>query len=412
MTSAGPNNAPTAAGPNNAGPPDRVRQALLALRPPRCAYVYDRTVLIETAARVRAALPAGSTLLYAVKANGHPDVLAALAGEVDGFEVASGGELALARIARAGIGTATQIVFGGPAKTEGELEAAVESEATVNVESLLELRRLAVAAELAGVRVRTALRVNRAGAGLPGTHRMTGDATPFGIDEAQLGDAVELATGHPSLRLIGFGLHAVSNNLDAAAHAEFVGEAVRWSVAAASQHRVPLESVNVGGGFGIDYTGNTRFDLSVLADGLAKAADDLPDGVRLVFELGRILTADAGWYAAEVVDLKRTHGRWFAVLRGGTHHFRLPAAWGYSHPFTVIPVDAWARPYDRPEVRDVAVDAVGELCTPRDVLARDQVVDRLRVGDLVVFARTGAYGWDISHHEFLRHDPPEFMVTG
>jgi len=76
----------------------------------------------------------------------------------------------------------------------------------------------------------------------------------------------------------------------------------------------------------------------------------------------------------------------------------------------VVPVDTWAQPYDRPEVRDVVVDAVGELCTPRDVLAREQPVERLRGGDLLVFSRTGAYGWDISHHEFLRHDPPEFVV--
>jgi diaminopimelate decarboxylase len=111
-----------------------------------------------------------------------------------------------------------------------------------------------------------------------------------------------------------------------------------------------------------------------------------------------------------VLDLKQTHGRTFAVLRGGTHHFRLPAAWGYDHPFTILPVDDWADPWPRPEVRDTRVDAVGELCTPRDVLARDQPVDRLRVGDVLVFARTGAYGWDISHHDFLRHDPPEFVV--
>jgi 2-[(L-alanin-3-ylcarbamoyl)methyl]-2-hydroxybutanedioate decarboxylase len=130
-----------------------------------------------------------------------------------------------------------------------------------------------------------------------------------------------------------------------------------------------------------------------------------------VFELGRYLAAEAGWYAAEVLDLKRTQGRWFAVLRGGTHHFRLPAAWGYSHPFTVWPVDRWDEPYDRPQVSDVEVDAVGELCTPRDVLARGQRVDRLRVGDVLVFAKAGAYGWDISHHEFLRHPYPEMIMV-
>jgi 2-[(L-alanin-3-ylcarbamoyl)methyl]-2-hydroxybutanedioate decarboxylase len=391
--------------------PDRVREALLATPAPRCAYVYDRATLTATARSVRAALPESATLLYAVKANGHADVLAALAAEVDGFEVASGGELALARIARAGLGSANQITFGGPAKTDAELAAAVEAEATINVESLLELRRLAVAAEMAGVRVKVALRVNRAGAALPGSHQMTGTPTPFGIDESQLAEAVELAWGHPALRVGGFALHAVSNNLDAAAHVEFVLDGVRWSVATAARYGVTLDWVNVGGGFGIDYTGPAQFALDELAVGLAAAQKLLPAGGRLVFELGRFLAADAGWYAAEVLDLKQTFGRWFAVLRGGTHHFRLPAAWGYSHPFTVVPVETWTRPYDRPEVRDVVVDAVGELCTPRDVLAREQPVTQLRVGDLLVFARTGAYGWDISHHDFLRHDPPDFLIT-
>jgi 2-[(L-alanin-3-ylcarbamoyl)methyl]-2-hydroxybutanedioate decarboxylase len=148
----------------------------------------------------------------------------------------------------------------------------------------------------------------------------------------------------------------------------------------------------------------------VLRSGLADAVRALPDGTELVFEPGRLLAADAGVYAAEVLELKRTHGRWFAVLRGGTHHFRLPAAWGYSHPFAVLPSDDWRYPFDRPEVRDVEVDAVGELCTPRDVLTRGQRVDRLRIGDVLLFARTGAYGWDISHHEFLRHAYPQMVV--
>jgi diaminopimelate decarboxylase len=358
-----------------------------------CAYVYDAAVLRERAAAVRAALPAGARLCFAVKANGDPRVLAALAGTVDGFEVASGGELELARAADPD----ALVVFGGPAKTDAELAAAVDAGAVVNAESRWELRRLALVA--AGRPVRVALRVNRPAAGLPGSHVMSGTATPFGIAEGELPAAVALAR-EVGLDPIGFHLHAVSNNLDAAAHARFVTGAVAWSVRAAAGTGIALTYVNVGGGFGVDYTGGAPFDLDALRAGL-------PDEPRLVFEPGRYLAAPAGWYAAEVLDLKRTHGRWFAVLRGGTHHFRLPAAWGYSHPFTVLPVDGWTYPYERPEVRDAAVDVVGELCTPRDVLARDATVARLRVGDVLVFDNAGGYGWDISHHDFLRHPHPE-----
>jgi 2-[(L-alanin-3-ylcarbamoyl)methyl]-2-hydroxybutanedioate decarboxylase len=387
--------------------PARVRAAVLAQASPRCAYVYDRTVLAATARRLRSALPPGSELLYAVKANGHPEVLAALAPHVDGFEVASGGELTLARAAA---GPRTTIAFGGPGKTDAELAAAVAAGATVNAESELELRRLAHAARGAGASVRVALRVNRADAAVPGgSHRMAGAPTPFGLDPGRLPAALDLVRAEPALALVGFALHAVSNNLDAAAHATFVTDSVGWAVATAAAHGVRLETVNVGGGLGVDYTGRGRFDLDVLRTRLATTG--LPPGARLVFEPGRFLAADAGWYAAEVLDVKRTHGRWFAVLRGGTHHFRLPAAWGYSHPFTVLPVPAWPHPYARPVVRDAAVDAVGELCTPRDVLCRDRSVRRLRVGDVLVFGRAGAYGWDISHHDFLRHEPPAFVLT-
>jgi diaminopimelate decarboxylase len=369
--------------------PEPVAAALSRARRPVCAYVYDTSVLRARASAVKAALPPGATLLYAVKANGHPEVVAALADATDGLEVGSGGELTLALAAGA-----RRIAFGGPAKTEDELAAAVAAGVTVNVESLLELRRLTRLAD--GRAVRVALRVNRAAATPDGSHRMTGTPTPFGLDEAALPEAAALIT---NLDVVGFHLHAVSNNLDAVAHVAFVHAAVAWSRGAAGRMRIDLREVNVGGGFGIDYTGDGSFDLAALAK--------LPTDVPLVFELGRYLAAGAGWYAAEVLDLKRTHGRWFAVLRGGTHHFRLPAAWGYSHPFEVLPLG----PTEDVEVRDVEVDAVGELCTPRDVLTRAQRVDRLRVGDVLVFAKTGAYGWDISHHEFLRHPYPQTFIV-
>jgi 2-[(L-alanin-3-ylcarbamoyl)methyl]-2-hydroxybutanedioate decarboxylase len=377
-------------------PPEHVVAALRYAARPVCAYVYDLAALRSRAATVRAALPPGTVLLYAVKANSHPAVVRTLAGACDGLEVASGGELdrALAAGAR-------RIAFGGPAKTDAELAAAVRAGATVNVESAHELRRLARRTHDTAV----SIRVNRAGRAPAGTHAMTGVPTPFGVDEAQLADVLALAASLPGVRVTGFHLHAVSNNLDGPAHAAFLTEAIAWSLATAARHGVDLRTINAGGGLGVDYLGDATIDLSALS------GVRVPAGVELVLEPGRILAADGGWYATEVLDLKRTHGRTFAVVRGGTHHFRLPAAWGYSHPFTVLPADDWPAGLPRPEVTDTDVDAVGELCTPRDVLARGRHVDRLRAGDVLLFGRTGAYGWDISHHDFLSHPHPEFLIV-
>jgi diaminopimelate decarboxylase/siderophore synthetase component len=373
---------------------------------PVCAYVYDLGTLVEQVKAVRVALPERCELYYAIKANGHPAVLSTLAAGVEGFEVASLGEIDKALAAGA-----SRLLFSGPAKTDAQIAGALRAGLhLLNVESMHELRRVGLIGAELGIRVPVALRVNRRASGLPGALRMAGTATPFGVDETLLAEALELVHALPAVALRGFHLHAVSNNLDADAHASFVTDSVAWCTQQAARHRINLDVIDVGGGIGVAYTGGDGFDLPRFADGLGAAVTRLPPGVRLIFELGRFLVAGAGWYAAEVLDLKCTHGRYFAVLRGGTHHFRLPAAWGYSHPFTVLPVEQWRYPFVRPQVRAVCVDVVGELCTPRDVLARQVWVERLRVGDIVVFPLAGAYGWEISHHDFLSHPHPAQLI--
>jgi diaminopimelate decarboxylase len=217
--------------------PDRVVAAIRALPSPVCAYVYDRPTLRACADAVRSALPPGALLCYAVKANGHPDVVATLAGCVDGLEVASAGELTLAQRAAAQLTKPQLVVFGGPAKTDSALRAAVAAGAIVHVESVHELRRLAaIAAPARGAptHVQVALRVNRATATPGASHQMTGAATQFGLDEAALPAVVAVAAAN-GIQLIGFGLHAVSNSLDAQAHAAYVVDAARWSVSAAKR---------------------------------------------------------------------------------------------------------------------------------------------------------------------------------
>lgn len=373
---------------------------------PVCAYVYDLETVRAQVHAVRNAVTGRCELYYAIKANSHPAVLSTLAEHVDGFEVASLGEIDKAIAAGA-----SRLALSGPAKTDAQLARALRTGLDLlNVESLHELRRAGLIGAGLGLGVPVALRVNRHGNGLPGRLQMTGTATQFGIDESLVPDAIELCRALPAVRLRGFHLHAASNNLDALAHAAFVTDSVVWCTQLATRHRIDLDVIDVGGGIGVPYTGGDGFDLAVFSTGLGAAVDLLPDRVRLIFELGRFLVAEAGWYAAEVVDLKRTHGRNFAVLRGGTHHFRLPAAWSYSHPFAVLPVKRWRYPFARPEVHAQCIDVVGELCTPRDVLARQVWVGRLRVGDLVVFPLAGAYGWEISHHDFLSHPHPAQLV--
>ena len=213
----------------------------------------------------------------------------------------------------------------------------------------------------------------------------------------------------PEIDVAGFHVHAVSNNLDAASHAAYVLWCLEWSARTAAAAGIDLRAVDVGGGLGVSFDGTGSFDLH--AFGAALGALRPPPGVRLILEPGRWLVADCGWYAAEVTDLKRVHGTWFAVLRGGINHFALPISWDLRHAMAVVPVERWDLPCERPEVRDAPVTVVGELCTPEDTLTRGVRVRRLRAGDLIVFPHSGAYGYEFSLLEFLAQPRAERVVV-
>jgi diaminopimelate decarboxylase len=67
-----------------------------------------------------------------------------------------------------------------------------------------------------------------------------------------------------------------------------------------------------------------------------------------------------------------------------------------------------SRSADGPTLTSDSAILVGQLCTPKDVLARDVRVEGLSVGDLVTFSMAGAYAWNISHTDFLMHPRPGF----
>jgi diaminopimelate decarboxylase len=276
------------------------------------------------------------------------------------------------------------------------------------------LRRAEYVAAGLDVTLPVALRANLAGPLPVATLAMAGRPTQFGIDERDVPDALALMQRCRHLELVGFHFHCLSNHHDAPAHARLVAGYLRRARGWAGEAGVPLRVVNAGGGIGVDYARLDRpFDWARFCTGLAGVlGGDAAEPVRLRFECGRYLVAAWGAYITEVVDVKVNHGACFAVVRGGTHHFRLPASWGHSHPFTVIPVDEWAYPFPRPGVRGRPVTVAGELCSPKDVLARDVPVDELRAGDLVWFHHAGAYGWSISHHDFLSHPHPRRLFLG
>ncbi|RDE06582.1 pyridoxal-dependent decarboxylase, exosortase A system-associated [Sphingomonas aracearum] len=360
-------------------------------------FVYDLAVVRARVARLRAALPEGVAVHYAVKANPFPPLVQALAELTDGLDVASAGELALALDFRAG----TAISFAGPGKRDAELEAAIRAGATINLESEGEADRALATASRIGLGPRLALRVNPPfelrGSGM----RMGGRASPFGVDAERAGAlARRVIAAGADWR--GWHIFAGSQSLDTAAIIETQGASLVLAERLSEEAGGAPPLVNLGGGFGIPYfAGDTPIDVGAIGAALGEAIGraSLP-GTRFALELGRWLVGEAGVYLARVIDRKESGGETFLVTDGGMHHQlaasgNLGAAVRRNYPVAIpsAPADA------PPEV----VSIVGPLCTPLDRLADRVALPRAGAGDVVAVFAAGAYGLTASPTGFLGH---------
>lgn len=396
---------------SSAALPETVVDAAASLpgHAPDAAFFVAPTLASERADALRSVLPHWAELAFAVKANGMPEVLAALAPAVDGFEVASQAELDAARAASTAAASRPRLLAAGPGKTPAFVEALVRAGADpVNVESRLELERVAAAARRAGRRARVALRINPEHVDVRGVLSMGGMPSQFGVPERDVPRLLAFARRLPEIDVIGFHVHAMSGNLDADAHVAYIASCLELARRLAGAAGVDLRLLDVGGGLGVAFDGGSSFDVDALGRGLHSLSP--PAGVRVVLEPGRWIAAPCAWYAAPVMDLKRDGAATFAVLRGGIGHFALPASWDLVHRVAIVPVERWDEDAVRPQVHDAVVDLVGELCTPEDALARDVAVTRLRAGDVVVFPNAGAYGWEFALPRFLGHPPAGRLV--
>ena len=372
-------------------------------------YAYDRRLLSERVAHVRAHIPPAVELHFSMKANPMPALVQHMAGLVDGIDVASGGELKVAL--DTGMAPA-RISFAGPGKSDAELTRAVAAGIVVHAESEREIRALARIGNALGIAPLLVLRINPdfelKGSGM----RMGGGAKQFGIDAEEAPRMLALAF-ELGLSVLGFHIFSGSQSLKAEAIIEAQAQTLLLAERLAQDARDPLRILNIGGGFGIPYfPGEAALDLApigaALEAALPRVKASLPDA-QLSIELGRYLVGEAGVYVARVVDRKVSRGQVFLVTDGGLHH-HLAASGNFGQVIRKnYPVAIGNRMGAGAALETASV--VGPLCTPLDLLGERMELPQAEVGDLVVVFQSGAYGRSASPQGFLSHpDAPEVLV--
>lgn len=363
-------------------------------------YAYSRSAIRKRVEEVRQALPAGIKLNYAIKANPMCPIVQDLGRVVDGFDCASAGEVHLAL--NTGV-AASRISFTGPGKSSEEITMALAAGVVIVAESRNEIELISTLAREHRVQPSVMLRVNPNYSLRSGPLKMGGQPTQFGVEVDQVSSLL-WEIKQLGLSLMGFHVFAGSQILDQETLENSQRDAITLTSSLASSSPLPVERINIGGGFGIPYYAEQcQIALKPLGANLEEQIrlnSKSCSAVQYEVELGRYLVGEAGVYICTVLDRKESGGEIFVVTDGGMHHHlaasgNLGGMLRRNFPIVV------ANKLGDDQVETVTI--TGRLCSPLDILGRRVTLPRCAVGDLIAIFQSGAYGLTASPISFLGH---------
>ena len=373
------------------------------------AYVYSRrTITVHYERLVEAFAWAEPMICYSVKACSNLAVLKILAALGAGFDVVSGGEID--RVIKAG-GEAARIVFAGVGKTDVEIAQALDAGIHLfTVESEPELDAIEAVAKHLGKRARVALRVNPDVD--PKTHRYVSTGkreSKFGIDLDRAGRVLAGRGRWPHLDFVGVHAHIGSQITSVDPYVQALCR-IRRFVMAQEAAGVKIETLDIGGGFGIFYDLGEALTAQEFAAAIRPVIAPLEK--KIVMEPGRFIVGNAGVLLARVLFVKDSGDKRFVIVDAAMNDLIRPALYQAEH--RIWPV---CPPFPPEEASAHAhaltpADVVGPICESGDFLARDRPFPEVKRGDLVAVFSAGAYGMTMSSNYNSRPRAPEVLVEG
>ncbi|ABV85705.1 diaminopimelate decarboxylase [Shewanella pealeana] len=362
-------------------------------------YIYSRATLERHWRAFDNAVSEHPHLIcYAVKANSNIAVLNVLARLGSGFDIVSGGELS--RVIEAG-GDPTKVVFSGVGKTVSEMEMALNLGIyCFNVESAAELEQLNLVALRLGKVAPVSLRIN------PDVDAGTHPYISTGLKENKFGIAMEEAEAIfaranelPGLAVKGVDCHIGSQLTEIKPFLDAMDRMLALIDRLAEQG-IEIKHFDVGGGLGVTYDDEQPPQPDVYAAALLERLGDRD--LKLIFEPGRAIAANAGIFVTQVLYLKENSDKRFALVDGAMNDLIRPSL--YSAWQKIVPVIERAG-------ESHSYDVVGPVCETGDFLGKDRQLN-VQEGDYLAVRSSGAYGFTMASNYNSRPRAAELMVDG
>lgn len=363
-------------------------QQALAIATP--GYIFDLDVFRNRVRLVEKAFGEKVGLCFSIKAN--PFLLKFLPGEFDKIEVCSPGELSICERIGVDLG---KIILSGVNKTRKDVERAIDDGVDVlTVESHLHLQLIHEAAKVRGKTVSVLLRLTA--------------GSQFGMDRSDVLDIIANREQYPHIRIVGIHFFSGTQKRKAAAIIKELDKLMVFFDEVKETHGFTLQRLEYGTGLAVDYFAADAEDQEAARlDAISDKIREVGEKTELTVEMGRFFAAPCGYYVNKVIDTKTCEGIHYAIVDGGLNQLKYDGQiQGMQIPnITHIPAHA-----EEKDAMEQPWTLCGSLCTTADVLARNVAMKNLRIGDTLVFHRTGAYSVSEGMALFLSRELPEVNV--
>jgi diaminopimelate decarboxylase len=347
-------------------------------------YYYNMDLLRKTLQTIieEANKHEGFRVHYAIKANANSNVLKTIRQAGLGADCVSGGEIEASL--KAGF-PASKIVYAGVGKSDWEINLGLDAGIQCfNVESVPELEVINELAAAKNVIANVAFRINPDVGAHTHANITTGLAeNKFGIAMRDMESIIEQANAMKHVNFVGLHFHIGSQILDMGDFQALCNR-INDLQDQLERHHIAVQSINVGGGLGVDYQHPNRVcipDFKSYFDVYAKRLKLRP-GQKLHFELGRAVVAQMGSLITRTLYIKKGATKQFCIVDAGMTDLIRPALYQAYHKIENIsseePVEAY--------------DVVGPICESSDVFAKQIDINGAKRGDLIAIRSAGAYG--------------------
>jgi len=315
-----------------------------------------------------------------------------------GMDVVSGGELF--RAIKIGV-KPEKIVYAGVGKTGEEIEyALIAGIRMFNCESFQEIEAIDYVAGQLGKNASIAIRVNPDVDANTHHYITTGKKeNKFGITVPLLMDNLDILKKCKNITLKGIHAHIGSQIVTVEPFENALDRLMALIENLKSDGFTEINTVNLGGGFGIRYNDEELFDVNDWASIVKERVNG--SGLTLIIEPGRYIAGNSGALVTRVVYKKKSETKTFLITDTGMHHLIRPSLYGaFQH----------IRNCSLREGSEV-VDVVGPICESGDFFARDREISLSQQGDLLAVLSAGAYGMVMASRYNSHPMPAEVMVN-